>query len=55
MSQSKVYARGVEAYIGEHQHFNVREKPDEIYSAESSALEPAILNAQAASLREEEW
>lgn len=55
MSRSEFYARAVEAYIGEHQHSSVREKLDEIYSAESSALEPAILNAQAASLSEEEW
>ena len=55
MSRSELYARAVEAYIGEHRHSSVREKLDEVYSAESSALAPTILNAQAASLLEEEW
>ena len=55
MSRSELYTRAVEAYIGEHRHSRVREKLDEIYSAESSAVDPAILNAQAASLPEEDW
>jgi metal-responsive CopG/Arc/MetJ family transcriptional regulator len=55
MSRSELYARAVEEYIGEHRHSRVREKLDEIYSAESAAIDPAILNAQAASLPEEDW
>ena len=55
MSRSELYARAVEEYIGEHRHSRVREKLDEIYSAESSAVDPAILNAQTASLPEEDW
>lgn len=55
MSRSELYTRAVEEYVGEHRHSRVREKLDEIYSAESSAIDPAMLNAQAASLPEEDW
>lgn len=55
MSRSELYARAVEEYIGEHRQARVREKLDEIYSSESAAIDPAILNAQTASLPEEDW
>ena len=55
MSRSELYARAVEEYIGGHRHSSVREKLDEIYSAESAAIDPAILDAQAVSLHEEDW
>ena len=55
MSRSELYARAVKEYIGEHRHSRVREKLDEIYSKESSSVDPAILNAQAASVPEEDW
>ncbi len=50
MSRSELYARAVEEYIGEHRHSRVREKLDEIYASESAAIDPTMLNAQAASL-----
>ena len=55
MSRSQLYARAVEEYMSEHRHSRVREKLDEVYSVESSAIDPAMLNAQAASLPEEDW
>ena len=55
MSRSELYTRAVEEYVGEHRHSRVQEKLDGIYSAESSAIDPAMLNAQAASLPEEDW
>ena len=55
MSRSELYARAVEEYIGEHRHSRVREKLDDVYSMESSAIDPSVLNAQAASLPEEDW
>ena len=55
MSRSELYARAVEEYIGGHRHSRVREKLDEIYSAKSAVIDAAMLNAQAASLPEEDW
>jgi metal-responsive CopG/Arc/MetJ family transcriptional regulator len=55
MSRSELYTHAVEEYVGEHRHARVREKLDEVYSTESSAVDPALLNAQATSLLEEEW
>jgi len=55
MSRSELYTRAVEAYIGEHRRSRVREKLDELYSAEPSGIDPATLNAQAASIPREAW
>ncbi len=55
MSRSELYTHAVEEYVGEHRHARVREKLDELYSTESSAVDSSLLDAQAASLPEEEW
>ena len=55
MSRSELYTHAVEEYVGGHRHDRVREKLDEVYSTESSTVDPALLNAQAASLPKEEW
>jgi metal-responsive CopG/Arc/MetJ family transcriptional regulator len=55
ISRSTLYTCAVEEYIGEHRHSRVREKLDKVYSAESSAIDPVVLYAQAASLPEEDW
>ena len=55
MSRSELYTHAVEEYVGEHRHSRVREKLDEVYSTESSSVDLALLNAQAASLPEEDW
>ncbi len=55
MSRSELYTHAVEEYVGEHKHARVREKLDEVYSSESSAVDLPLQDAQAASLLEEEW
>ena len=55
MSRSELYTRAVEEYIDEHRRSRVKEKLDELYAVEHSGLDPALLNAQAASVPEEEW
>ncbi len=55
VSRSALYARAVEEYISEHRHSCVREKLDAVYSTESSAIDSAVLGAQAASLPEDDW
>lgn len=55
MSRSELYTHAVEEYVGEHRHACVREKLDAVYSTEPSAVDPHLLNAQAASLPKEDW
>ena len=55
ISRSELYTRAVEEYIDEHRRSRVREKLDELYSAEPSGIDPATLNAQATSIPREEW
>ena len=55
ISRSELYTRAVEDYIDEHRRSRVREKLDALYSAETSGIAPAALNAQAASIPREEW
>ena len=55
MSRSALYTRAVDAFIDGHQNSHVREKLDEIYASEASAVDPALLDAQAASQPEEDW
>lgn len=55
MSRSELYTRAVKEYIEEHRRSHVREKLDDLYSATPSGVDPAVLNAQAATIPEEEW
>lgn len=55
MSRSELYTRAVEEYVSEREHACVRERLDEVYSAEPSEIHPALLDAQQASLPEEDW
>ncbi len=55
ISRSELYTHAVEEYVGEHRHSRVREKLDEVYSAEASTVDEALLKAQAASLPKEDW
>ena len=55
MSRSELYTRAVGGYIAEHRHACVREKLDEVYEAESLSVDISLLDAQAASLPEEDW
>jgi len=55
ISRSELYTHAVEEYVGEHRHSRVKEKLDEVYSTESCSVDPALLNAQAASVSREDW
>lgn len=55
MSRSALYTCAMEEYIRERRHSRVREALDEVYAAESSAIDPGLLGAQVASLPGEEW
>ena len=55
MSRSELYARAVAEYVAEHRHVRLKERLDEIYGAEPSSVDLSLLDAQAASLPDEDW
>jgi metal-responsive CopG/Arc/MetJ family transcriptional regulator len=55
MSRSELYARAVQQYVAECRHAGVKEKLDQIYASENSAIDSTVLIAQAASIPREEW
>ena len=55
MSRSELYTQAIQKYIAKCRYAGVKEKLDQIYAAENSSVDPAILNAQAISIPREEW
>jgi len=55
LSRSQLYARAIEEFVAEHAHRSVREKLDQVYATEPSALDPAIDRAQSAAIGREDW
>jgi metal-responsive CopG/Arc/MetJ family transcriptional regulator len=55
MSRSELYARAVKRYVAECRHTGVKEKLDEVYGFEAESVDPAVMNAQAASIPREKW
>ncbi len=55
MSRSELYVRAIKQYVTEFRHTDVTEKLDEVYAFEVEPVDPAVLNAQAASVPREEW
>jgi hypothetical protein len=56
-SRSELYANAVTAYVNSERFAGVREKLDSVYghSAEDSAMDPLLADAQARSLPREKW
>lgn len=54
-SRSELYAKAVSEYLQKHRNDGVTKKLDEIYSKESSQLDPGIQALQSASIDEDEW
>ena len=55
MSRSELYARAVKRYIAECRHTGVKEKLDEVDGFEAEPVDPAVMNAQTASITREKW
>ena len=55
MSRSELYSHAVQRYVAECRYTGVKEKLDEVYAFEAASVDPAVLNAQAASISAEEW
>ena len=56
-SRSELYANAVTAYVNSERFSGVREKLDAVYgqNANSSAVDPLLVKAQARSLPKEKW
>ena len=55
MSRSELYSRAIEVYIEENRQEDVTDTLNEIYTEESTALDPVVQQLQFASLLEDEW
>jgi metal-responsive CopG/Arc/MetJ family transcriptional regulator len=54
-SRSELYARALQAYLQAHRYDGITHALDQIYGAEPSSLDPAIMAAQARILSQDEW
>lgn len=55
MSRSELYATAVAEYLAKHRDEDVTDKLNEVYSEESSGIDPELRSAQARSVRSAEW
>ena len=53
LSRSELYTRAVSEYVEEHKTMQVREKLDEVYSAESSKPDPTLIQLQSQAVQED--
>ena len=53
--RSQLYARALEAYLQRQRSKGIKEALDEVYSTESSELDPVLTQLQAMALGREEW
>jgi metal-responsive CopG/Arc/MetJ family transcriptional regulator len=55
LSRSELYARAIQQYLQAHRYKGVTEALNEIFSEESSALDPGFAAAQSQVLSKEDW
>jgi metal-responsive CopG/Arc/MetJ family transcriptional regulator len=55
MSRSELYTQALKAYLMRYNQERILSKLDEIYSEESSALDPILAKMQFLSLPHEDW
>jgi Ribbon-helix-helix protein, copG family. len=55
VSRSQLYARAIEEYTERHTSQRVREKLDEVYGDNESALDPVFAIMQSIALPPEKW
>ena len=53
--RSRFYAMAIKRLVDEFERSEITDKLNEIYSQESSAIDPALVRVQTAALDEEEW
>lgn len=54
-SRSELYVRALQAYLQAHRYHGITDALDQVYSTESSTLDPAVIAAQARILPKDEW
>jgi metal-responsive CopG/Arc/MetJ family transcriptional regulator len=54
-SRSQLYVRALQAYLQAHRYHGITDALNQVYDSEVSALDPAILAAQARSLPTDAW
>jgi metal-responsive CopG/Arc/MetJ family transcriptional regulator len=55
VSRSELYANAVSEYLKQHKGEGLTEKLNQVYSKESSNLDPVLQALQSASIEEESW
>ena len=55
VSRSELYATAVAEYVAKHRSQDVTAQLNEVYSEESSGVDPALRSAQARSVGRSEW
>jgi metal-responsive CopG/Arc/MetJ family transcriptional regulator len=55
LSRSELYSRAVEAYLSSLAQEDVTERLNRVYTAEASALDPALQRMQSASIQSDKW
>jgi metal-responsive CopG/Arc/MetJ family transcriptional regulator len=55
MTRSALFTQAVDEYIQHHRQDDVTEKLNEVYSKETSDLDPVLQKLQALSLSKEDW
>jgi hypothetical protein len=55
VSLSELYTAALNAYVAEHQKDDITETLDQIYTEETSTMEPQLIKMQVVSLEGEEW
>ena len=53
--RSQLYAEALVEYVGAHGARDITKRLNEVYAAQSSALDPVLAAAQAALLTDEAW
>jgi hypothetical protein len=54
-SRSELYVRALQAYLQAHRYHGITDALDQIYSTETSNLDPAVTAAQARILPQDKW
>ncbi|WP_067766607.1 hypothetical protein [Nostoc sp. NIES-3756] len=55
LSRSELYTKALQAYLQKYNHNQILDKLNEVYSQESSELDPVLARMQFLSLPQEDW
>ena len=55
MSRSELYTKALQLYLNTHRYQGITDALNQVYSEESSSLDPAFIAAQTNILKKEDW